>query len=457
MMLRLMPVAAVLLLGAAPPSGVHVVWRTTIETTRGATTKREVTEERSWRQDGRLRIERAGDTLVTEVVTLVEADGGVTLVDLPSKSFGARAAPPDARVYGALNRFTAALAYGLRLDADGGLQLPALPFSVVDAGRYLAQSDAGASLELELGTQSFLDARAFADEAAKLLRPQHEVEAKFIDALAALPAHPKRLLARHVLGTKTLTIATELVKAESGPFPKATFAPPPGFRRVADIQRVVFERNRLRLEQERARRRREAGLERPFRPTPTSPLPPPLPGGSCRTASFCFEALDLQGLCDDERRSDEPCPRADVYGVCETSQRELRYYYSVGSLEHGFPALERAHCEAGYFGIAEREADALDAGLARLAGQAPRSRWSDASRCLEVYAAQAEGVDGGCPDGWLGTCVESEPARVARFYGPDQARAQRRALWCSSGLWFDGPGGFDAGAPPPEPRPGRRR
>lgn len=189
----------------------------------------------------------------------------------------------------------------------------------------------GMVTHLWVSTRTPLTGRDFAGELRRRLsRPWSAAEERLFDAFEQLPGYPVAF--RNGMGSyATVKLGRQRV-------PASTFTLPDARRRSDDCGRELARDYLDDSASRAAAGRKDLGLDMPFTPTPAAPLPPALPGGSCRPErGVCIETWDgvdtqFSGWCDvdtfDFRHS---CPREQLVVVCESANRERLLYRYRGA------------------------------------------------------------------------------------------------------------------------------
>jgi hypothetical protein len=238
---------------------------------------------------------------------------------------------------------------GLLLDERGGLLVPEPPLeSVVAAppeqlppgvtrGEAFRVRDATADHELVLWVAQGLPltSRHYTDTWRRRMPPPWSAgEQRLLDALESLPGYPVEVRIQR----NGWSVVHRVLSARHEPREASLFAVRVATPSERDTE--LFVANHLE-QQTSARRQGRArlGLDKPFEPTPDSPLPPALPGGHCKSSAApqsCIEAWDgLETLfienCDDGTFDfSVPCKRDGLRGICENLERTVLRYDYVG-------------------------------------------------------------------------------------------------------------------------------
>ncbi|MBL9024859.1 MAG: hypothetical protein JNL21_21865 [Myxococcales bacterium] len=247
------------------------------------------------------------------------------------------------------SRDVVATELGLRLDARGGLVVPDPPLEPVVAappeqlppgvtrGEAFRVRDAATDHEVVLWVAQGLPltSRHYADAWRRRMPPPWTAaEQRLLDALDALPGYPVEVRIQR----NGWNVVHRVLSARVEPRDATLFAVNESAPDTRDIDLFVARHEEQRADAHQQGRTR-LGLDKPFEPTPQSPLPPPLPGGHCTTSALphsCIEAWDgLEALftenCDGAFDFAAPCKRERLRGICESPQRTVLRYDYVGS------------------------------------------------------------------------------------------------------------------------------
>jgi hypothetical protein len=181
--------------------------------------------------------------------------------------------------------------------------------------------------------------------------PWTQDEERLFSAIIALPGYPivvETLDAAGALATRNAVVSLQREQR-----PADFFQPPADYKRADNVIDEVVRMTTQSWDQERQANRAKLGLDKPFVPTAAQPLPPSLPGGSCKPGKDeCVESWDGRetsffAYCELPFDFERSCPRTKLTGLCESPDRAmLRYHY-------GNRDLAKQNCAGRWYDVSK--------------------------------------------------------------------------------------------------------